>query len=333
MDFAYLIFGLRVRSNLPLPGLEPTTKQFGDFEVDLHFGISPTVAETACETSAEPFFESPFQTETGEPVLRAWTIANGGWRRFDYADGTRFWIDANGTEIWSCWIDTSSFEDAVSYVLGPVFAYLLRLRGVTCLHASAAQCWEHTAAFVGPGGAGKSTLATALGMRGHVVLCDDVVALMERNGAFYVMPAYPYLSLWPESVQVLYGGRRDFRAFSENYPKRMLPKTAGDLRFGEEPMLLDAIFLLDERTDSASAPLVDGLEKREALMWLVGNTYSNLLLDEPMRGREFALLGRLVAAVPVRRLHPHADVSRIGSLCELVESELARPKDATPAVA
>lgn len=266
-------------------------------------------------------------------MLRVWEIASGGWRRFDYADGTQFWLDANGTEIWSCWIDTSSFEDAVSYVLGPVFAYLLRLRGVTCLHASATQCGGRTAAFVGPGGAGKSTLATALGLRGHAVLSDDVVPLMERDGAFYVMPAYPYLSLWPESVLALYGAGRDFGAFSENYPKRMLPKAAGELQFGEEPTLLDAIFLLGERTDSVSAPLAESLEKREALMWLVGNTYSNLLLDEQMRAKEFALLGRLLAAVPIRRLRPHTDVSRIGSLCELVESELARPKDAAPAVA
>ncbi|MGH9739879.1 MAG: hypothetical protein ACRD4X_15025 [Candidatus Acidiferrales bacterium] len=271
--------------------------------------------------------------ESGEPVLRVWIIADGAWRRFDYADGTQFWVDANGTDIWSFWTNSSSFEDAVSYVLGPVFAYLLRLRGVTCLHASAAQCAGRTVAFVGPGGAGKSTLAAALGLRGHVVLCDDVVALMERNGAFYVMPAYPYLSLWPESVQALYGAGRDFGTFSENYPKRMLPKATGDLRFGDEPTFLDVIFLLGERMDSISAPLAESLEKREALMWLVGNTYSNLLLDEQMRAREFALLGRLLAAVPVRRLRPQTDVSRIGSLCELVESELARPKDVAPAVA
>lgn len=318
---------------MPLPGLEPALKQFSDFDVHLHFRNSPAISKEPCATSAEPFFVSPYVAEAGEPVLQVWKIANGRWQRFDYADGTQFWINANGTDIWSTWTTSSSFEDAASYVLGPVFAYLLRLRGVTCLHASAAQCAGRTVAIVGPGGAGKSTLAAALGLRGHVVLSDDVVALMERDGAFHVMPAYPYLSLWPESVQALYGEGRDFGAFSGNYPKRMLPKTAGELRFGDEPMLLDSIFLLGERTDSVSAPLAESLEKREALMWLVGNTYSNLLLDEQMRAKEFALLGRLLGTVPIRRLRPHTDVSRIGPLCVLVESELARLTGESPTVA
>jgi len=58
-------------------------------------------------------------------------------------------------------------------------------------------------------------------------------------------------------------------------------------------------------------------------MWLVGNTYGNLLLDDEMRAREFAVLGRLVNAVPGKRLRAHQDVARIGALCELVESEIA----------
>lgn len=334
LSFPYYIFGLRIRSNFPLPGLEAIRGPSDDADVRLHFGLAPAIAEQKHAAADELFFASTIQTEAGEPMQRIWKMANGAMWRIDYADGTHFWLDVKGREVWSCWTETSSFEDAVSYVLGPVLGILLRLRGVTCLHASAVQCGARAAAFAGPGGAGKSTLAAALAMRGHEVISDDVVALIERDGAFYVAPAYAYLCLWPESVQALYGAGRDFAPFSPNFPKRMLTPGAGELKFAEEPAALDRVFLLEERSADASAPFIEHMEQRQALMWLVGNTYANLLLDERMRAEEFALLGRLLGSVPARRVRAHEDTSRISALCEMIEDELeAQGSPAAPVTA
>jgi hypothetical protein len=66
------------------------------------------------------------------------------------------------------------------------------------------------------------------------------------------------------------------------------------------------------------------VEKRDALMSLVGNTYANTLLDDGLRAREFAFLARLIAAVRMRRLRSYENVSRLAALCELVERESAR---------
>ncbi len=243
--------------------------------------------------------------------------------RFDYADGMQFWVDANGRELWARWAANSSFEDAVSYLMGPILGYVLRLRGITCLHASAVQCLGRAVVFVGPGGAGKSTSAAALALRGHAVISDDVVALKEDNGTFYAVPAYPYLALWPESVRALYDSRRDFAPFSANFSKRILPLDSGNLRFAEEPVPLDAIFLLDDRSDDSTGPLLRHANQREALLALVANTYANLLLDEATRAQEFEFVGRLLNQVPVRRLRPREDLSRIGALCDVVERDVA----------
>lgn len=314
-----------MRSNLTLPGLEPTLTHSDEADVHLHFGSFPAGGPYATE---EPFFTSRIRTASGEPMQRIWKIANGTLLRIDYADGTHFWLDANGREVWSHWDGNSSFEDAASYLMGPILGYLLRLRGVTCLHASAVRCGERAAVFVGPGGAGKSTLAAAMALRGHAIISEDVVALHECNGLFSAVSAYPYVGLWPESVRALYGPEHDFAAFSANFPKRMVRSNSSGLRFSAEPVSLDSLFLLGERSGNAAAPFLEPIDKREAMMSLVANTYANLLLDDEMRAREFAFLGRLVNAVLVKRLHAHEDVSRIGALCELIESEVAPAHDA-----
>jgi hypothetical protein len=332
LDFAYLIFGLRVRSSHSLPGLQPAVEPIQQVDVSIRFGFSPPISKPQSATAEELVYVSSIRTQSGEPALRIWKIAAGGLLRMDYADGTQFWLNAQGGEVWARWSEASSFEDAASYLLGPVFGYLLRLRGVTCLHASAVQCGGRAVAFIGAEGAGKSTTAAAMALRGHAVLSDDIVALAERDGDFYAMPAYPYLSLWRDSVDALYGADANVSAFSANYSKRMLPLAERGLRFSEEPVVLDSIFLLGERSSDPAAPIVEEVEKRDALMALVGNTYANRLLGEEMRAREFALLGRLVAAVPVRQLRAHQDASRINALCESIESEVPRQRTEAPPV-
>src|SRR5258708_3332580 len=103
-----------------------------------------------------------------------------------------------------------------------ILGVLVRLRGVTCLDASAVAIEDRWVAFVGPEAAGKSTTAAAFARQGYGVLSDDIVALVERDGAFHVMPAYPHLCLWPDSVKMLYGSSEMLPRFSPEWEKRRL---------------------------------------------------------------------------------------------------------------
>jgi hypothetical protein len=46
-----------------------------------------------------------------------------------------------------------------------------------------------------------------------------------------------------------------------------------------------------------------------------------------MRAKEFDVLGRLVTSVPVRRVFPHSDPSRIFDLCRLIRDDFASLKE------
>jgi hypothetical protein len=54
------------------------------------------------------------------------------------------------------------------------------------------------------------------------------------------------------------------------------------------------------------------------LIELVANTYTNYLLDQEMRAREFDVLGRLIKNVPLRKLKPHSDPARLPDLCQFI---------------
>lgn len=313
LAFNYSIFGLLLSSNLSLPGLAPVNSSTCVPDVKLHLGISPCTNRTIPQGNEELAYESSYLNETGEAVLRIWRIVPGRHLRLSYCDGTQFWVDREGANLWALWPDTSSLENTASYLLGPVFGVLLRLRGMICLHASAVTFKDCSVAFVGSEGAGKSTTAAAFVRRGHPAISDDIVALVERGG-FRIMPAYPHLSLWPDSVNFLYGSPDVLPCISPDLQKRRL---ALGNRFEERSLPLGAIYILgDRRADCA--PFVETISDREAMIGLVVNSYATNILDRPMRAQEFNVFGRLLPTVPLRRATPHRDPSRIEELCEVI---------------
>jgi hypothetical protein len=328
VNFTYSVFGLLLVSDVPIPQLTPLRPENDpapapfprERVVAIHLNASPHGDGTNSSAPEELSYDSPYKDEAGKPALRIWKAADSQYLRLAYFDGTQFWLEREGREIWATWPENLTIEDTATYLVGPVLGLLLRLRGVTCLHASAVAFGETAVAFVGSEGAGKSTTAAALARRGHAILSDDVVALVENDGAFFVHPAYPYLCLWPESVESLYGSTDALPQFSANYEKRCLSLGEHELRFAERALPLAAIYILGDRRGDP-APLVEELAPQRAFLALVANTFATNALDSDMRAKEFETLARLAPTVPIRVLCAHQDASRIKDLCELLSAE------------
>ena len=265
---------------------------------------------------------STYADDSGSPGLRIWNTADGLHLHMRYYDGTQFWLERKGREIWAVWPETSTIEDATSYLLGPVFGLLLRLRGVTCLHASAIELEGFSVIFVGSEGAGKSTMAAAFARRGYGVLSDDIVALTEGENGFLITPAYPHLCLWPESVAMLYGSPEAIPQFSSGWEKRRLVLGDHGTRFEEHALPLGAIYLLGERCADA-APHVEVVQAQEAFLSLVADAFANKILDRELRAREFEVLGRLISSIPIRRVRASKTPGRLDELCDVVRTDFA----------
>jgi hypothetical protein len=248
-------------------------------------------------------------------------LAGGMYYGFSYADGARFAVNRQGNEIWADWPENYTLEDACTYLIGPVMAFLLRLRGFTCLHASAIVVEDCAVALFGLAGSGKSTTAAAFALRGFSVLSDDVAVLSDMGNRFLVQPGYPRVNLWPDSVCTLFGSEDALPRITPTWDKRYLPLNENDLRFQSGPLPLSAIYILGEKEEGLSAPVIEEAVGSEALITVVANTYVNYLLDQNMRTREFDLLSRLLARVPIRSVRPTHDLSKIFALCEAIAAD------------
>jgi len=238
-----------------------------------------------------------------------------------YADGTEFHLDRTGTEIWATWPEEATLEDTTTYLLGPILGFVLRLRGTVCLHASAIAIDGRAVALLGPPGAGKSTTAAAFAQLGYPIFSDDVVPLFEKEGEVFVRPGYPHLRLWPDSVNSLFGSAEALPRLTPTWDKRYYDLRQNGNRFQDKPLRLAAIYILGERSEDPGAPSVETLSSHDGLMTLVTNTYVNYLLDKEMRAREFELLSRVVRRIPLRRVRPRTDPSRVAQLCEVIVAD------------
>ncbi len=313
MHYRCSIYGLGVIANRPIPGVPPSTVASED--VHISFGSLPAWLNDVTATQIEASYIAEYNSECGEPALRVFRVLNGEFYRFYYADQTEFLINRAGSEVWAQWSEPLTLEDTATYLLGPVMGFVMLLRGIVCLHASAIAIGNEAIAFLGPAGSGKSTTAAAFSARGYSVLAEDVVTLDDRGDHFMVRPGYPCIRLWPASVKALYGSESYLPKLTPNWDKCFL-----DLRdqFKTQSLPLVAIYHLSERRHDTTAPFVETLERSEGLLSLVANTYATKLMDKEMRAREFELLTRALNNVPLRRVTPHADPARISELCDII---------------
>jgi hypothetical protein len=304
----YSAFGLSLEANRPIPGL---TLQHAASRPDIHVHFHDGRAPSGGAYVEEPYYAST--VDGGDPVLQVWRSAGGKYFRLRYADDTQFVVAANGSEVTVVAPTPSTIEDAATYLLGPVLGFVMRLRGITCLHASAVAIGDRAIAIAGPAGAGKSTAAAVFASLGYPVLADDVAALLMLDGMPHVQPAYPQLRLWPDSVSMLYGTPDALPRLTPTWDKRALPLDGANA-FQERPLPLCAVYVLGDWCDDRHTT-VDAMTGAGRLLVLLANTYVGYLLDQAMRRQEFDSLVRLAATIPVRQVTRSGSSTDIADLC------------------
>ena len=307
---------------MALPGL-PLRLDSDVFDVRIRLKNWITVPSTSTQ-SLEIFYPSSEYADGRQPNLRVGVLHGGDYFGFFYSDGARFAVERGGREVWGDWPENYTLEDACTYLLGPVIGFVLRLRGVTCLHASAVAVGEDAIALVGSPGAGKSTTAAAFARCGFSVIADDVVALTKHGENFLVPPGYPRVNLWPDSARTLFGSEEPLPRITPTWDKQYVALGDKGFGFATKSLPLRAIYLLGAREAELATPVLEEVSGGDALAGLVVNTYVNYLLDREMRSEEFDLLSRVVAGIPIRRVRPPADPGAVFDLCQAIATDAKR---------
>ena len=284
-----------------------------DAAPDLFIQLKPE--GSLCTNDWSLWWRSWSSNARGDPEFCVFQHDSGALKMV-YDDGVSFTLDSTGTHITVAIPEYFDLESLLPALMGPVLGVALRLRGTTCLHASAVVVNGQALGLVGVSGAGKSSTAAALAMQGWPVLTDDVLALMPQSGAYAVAPAYPRLRLWPSSVRSRLGSEDRLPRMMPTTDKRILALDGSMASFHRLPAPLSALYFLEERT--AGAGTFSELRPATALMRLIADSYASRFLSEQQRADEFRQLSRLVQQVKLTEVHAPDDLEQLGSFASSI---------------
>jgi hypothetical protein len=323
-SYSYRAYGLNLSADTAIPGLLSEKTDSVRPHVSVSLGATPDWVRLGLGLPARLHYPAPGALESDDPAFTLTSFGEGQFFQLSYSGGVRFVINRATTRLWATCVPPFTVEDIATYLLGPVMGFILRRRSVMALHASSVSISGHAVILCGAAGSGKSTTAAALALTGVPILAEDVSALREERGTLFVEPGYPRVCLWPDSVNKLFA-IDDLPRLTPTWEKCYLALDGRRANFESRSKPLGVVYLVSSRVDDPRAPWIEDLPSmREALLELVQNTYMNWLLEQQQRAAEFDALSRLVTRVPIRRIVPHADPSRIPALCERIRIDAER---------
>jgi hypothetical protein len=188
-------------------------------------------------------------------------------------------VDRLGASVRATWPDTATSRRHGNVPPGPCHGICPHASRIHALHASGCR-GRRGYRPRGSAGAGKSTTAAALAVRGYAVLAEDVVALALRRGHLR-QPAYPCIRLWPESVEALFGSGMRCRCSPNRTNATSI--SAESYRFQKDALRLTAPMCLAIDPEFSASDRGDTL--RAALIALTGSSYVSHLRQGRTRTR------------------------------------------------
>ncbi len=290
----YWVYGLRVASDLALPGWPIAEAGAPDVEIRQRTCSGPAMG--------------------AEPHLARARLADGELQVS--VNGVGRFVAQAGRTIAFDPLPGARREDLLLYLTGALLGAIAHQRGMYPLHASCVSVGGRGLAFAGASGAGKSTLLSTLVQRGATFVTDDVsVVTVAQDGPVSVWPGAPRLKLDETALATVAATSDGLDSAGGNRGKFHLPVERGSV--GTAPVPFRELFLLSY---GEGEPRVEPLSVVESVAALVEETY--LLPWAAALGRReqvFALAGRVARTVRVSRLVRPRGMEWLTVTAELIE--------------
>ncbi len=284
--YIYTAYQLNIHSEIPLRALTP-----GDGEADVFLTLANLKDPESCKSDGGHHFVGEVE----------------GVATFAVLDGCKIMVDP-----------LAGVDDGLlnTFIIGPIFAVLLRQRGFLVLHASSVVLNERAIAFLGNSGAGKSTLAQAFHSHGYSVLTDDVMVVQLGGDYPLALPGYPLIKLWPESASAT-GYSPDSLPLIHGFStKRSHQLTDG---FGQTAFPLQRIYVLDQGNEHR----ITNLNAADACLALLSHSRASMLLTHSeFREKNFRQCSWVAQHVPMARFERKPALDELSKLIKLVEADL-----------
>ena len=260
----YLLYGLRVASDIPLPLAPSHGEAHDDITVSVRSG--------------------PGTDADGED----WVLTVPACGRIVVSRGSSVFLEpAPGADA----------ADLTLHLLGSTLAVLCWTRKWVPLHAAAVRFDERTILITGPSGAGKSTLAAACVAQGAELLSDDISPLTLGSDGAVVMPGPGprQVKLWSEAAR---------RFTSPKTPGRLVQAGVTKLKFevprvreGGAPVA--TLLCLEKHEEPLPAIPLHGVD---ALRAIAGSVYRPTLIPANMRAHALDTIVTLAGKLAVFRV-------------------------------
>jgi len=248
---------------------------------------------------------------------------DGGYRlRFEkLAD---FFVSTDGQKITYQPLSSVPSNTIRHLILDQIIPLVINLKGGEALHASAMLTEEGAIAFAGNTGSGKSTVAATFLQAGHPLLSDDCLALEEKDGKIYAMPAYPGLRLWKDAADELFGEGRTHTAVAHYASKKQVDIEPKPETFCSEPKPLKRLYVIADPSESNGRTdiVIDPLGQRDSFMALIEYAFRLDITDKNMLTRQFRFFERVVSKVSVRKLTYPRDFKFLPAVREAILKDL-----------
>lgn len=291
--FLYRVFGLTLASELACPELRE-----GQGAPDVSCVCQRARPETSARTSG-------FDAVPGHFELQVPRVA-----RFVVSNGRTIIIEPH----------SDADEDSIRlFLLGTVIGALLHQRGVLPLHGSAVCKDDRSVLILGSSGAGKSSLAAALGRHGWRLQSDDISALRLDDGQVWCEAGFPRQKMWPDSLKMLGENPDHYSRVRPTLEKRNMAVASWEFHDARAPIC--AIVALSGHRDHA--PRLAAVEGPRRMAVLKRQTFrAQLSTRLQMQVRHFRMIGALASQAPLWRLQrPRAGGSPL-SLAEFLVPHL-----------
>lgn len=301
MNNMYRLFGLNIASAVQLPATGPLHPQPNVApDAVIEYGVTP-------KALTNPLIKGVrFQAAPGEFLLQVDDVA-----RYYVQDGNRITITPE---------TKAHNDDILPFLMGSAMGALLQQRRILVLHGSAIEAGGESVVFCGPSGIGKSTLAAGFHQRGFRFLADDLCAVVMHDGRPSVIPGFPRLKLWADTLKRLDTATDNLKSvrWGTDLKKYFLPvDQCKDL-----PVPIRSVFIL-ETTNTAQFELtpLPGIEKIDPL---ITNSY-RLRYLEGLGGKQehFKFCAAVAAKADVCRVVRPKQGFQLEELLDLLAEHLS----------
>jgi hypothetical protein len=255
-----------------------------------------------------------------------WNSANGErWATFGHAGNSllvhfartaTFAVDDKAREIRCHPIGRSGPDALRPVVLNQLLPLLFGIDRLV-LHASAVATSAGALVFVGRAGAGKSTIAAALALRGFPLITDDFLIIEQTQTVPHAVPSKVEPRLWPESVVALLGDQR-FPAVGQRTTKRRIsPASAAGVVLAETPVPVHRIYLLP----ATETEPVGRVTPPATLAALTACAFIARVDDRDVARATFERVTTLIRQVRVQQLGWLGDFAALNAFCDEVCGE------------